>query len=298
MPGSFYFTLSRTLLLTLTAALLAWWYAAPGTVRLDAPPLSQFSCSVADGRVNNVFRVYQPTDYLAETLGQRLCQLLRGTDYSQVVVSWQPRAQLGTDNLLQQSYDLWWDRQHVLEGQLPAVQTIYAPLLHLPRYQVAWFSHQPHPALNADFFNGKRIGVLTDSRSQSGHQQPLEQLASHHLPTSHDQLHFYTNRQTMVDDFLAGRLDLIPGMRVFPALSRWPADQVLPIAADLPIGDWFVARHIPPALHCSLIDALRLYEPMIRQLSASSPWPVAGCTGETSGQTGAHSSQNTHRSAS
>lgn len=277
MSGTFYFTLSRTLLLVLLAAVLAWWCAAPTQSRLLAPPLSQYRCTIPGGAGHAPFRVYLPTDYLSSELGQRLCRSLPPERYGSVILSWQPREQIDTDTLLNRQFDLLWDRQRVLEGHLPAARELYPLLLPLPHYQVIWFSQSEHPALSAAFLQGKQIGLLADRRSQSGHQWPLKQLALHQLPTQRSQLHFYTNRQTMLEDFLKGRLDLIPGLRLYPGLSHWPESRVLAIATDLPIGDWVVSRDVPAALRCPLLAALRLYEPMIRQLAGDTRWSGASC---------------------
>ncbi|GAA4494165.1 hypothetical protein [Pseudaeromonas paramecii] len=276
MSGAVYLTFTRCLLLAMLALLLAAWLSRPAALQATWPALDETQCQVRGGG-HDELRIYQPTDVLAEALASQLCQqTLVGSGYGRVSVSWRPREQLDTDTLLRQQFDLLWDRQRVLEGRLARAEDLYRLLRPMPSYRVAWYSHRRDPALTPAFFADLRIGLLADSQSQSGHQWPMKQLAQHQLPASPAQLHFYTSRQALLADFLAGELDLIPAVSTYPQLKDWPTNQQLTIADDLPIGNWYLSRRVPAALACPLARALDLYRPLVQAVT-STPWAGAEC---------------------
>lgn len=273
MSATRYLHLMKALLLLLLA-LAGILLLAPQQLRItQLPALAQASCAVADSHGAAVFHVYMPSDWQAATLARRLCDDgLRGSAYAQVEVAWMPREELRTNALLGHHFQLLWDREHVLSGLLPDYQALYHLLKPMPDYEIDWFSHRPGLRASASAFAGQRIGLLSDSRSQSGYQLPKLQLVE--LGVADDRIHYYPNRSELLQAFLQHQLDLIPGLPV--QLPHWPADQRLLLTDRAPIGSWYLQQDVDHDLRCRLHQTLTLFDPLVARLSTAAPPPADG----------------------
>ena len=76
--------------------------------------------------------------------------------------------------------------------------------------------------LSANSLKNKRIGLLEDKRSESGYLAPMSELKQFGHELDNAQLVFYPNRESLVNDFLAEKLDIIPSVGHRGQLKRWP----------------------------------------------------------------------------
>ncbi|WP_430460551.1 hypothetical protein ACQUQU_15210 [Thalassolituus sp. LLYu03] len=264
MSTTRYLHLMKALLLLLIAS-AAVALLIPHPVQLaPLPSLSGYQCRIAQAQGDAAFRVYMPVDWQAEALAEQLCQQgLKGSAYGRVEVSWAPRDTLRSGALLSHDFQLLWDREHVLSGLLPDFGRLYQVLKPMPDYEIDWFSQRPGLVASAAYFRGQRIGLLADSRSQSGYQLPRLQLAA--LGVDEADVRYFPNRSELMGAFLQGQLDLMPGLPV--QLPDWPADQRLLLTDHAPIGSWYVAAGVAPDLHCRLLAGLAMFDRMVAQLS-------------------------------
>lgn len=272
MSTARYLHLMKALLLLLicTAAVLPLTLHRSSV--LQWPELAESRCDVAGARGSEVFRVYMPSDWMAPELAQGLCQsALKGSVYGEVIVSWLPRESIGTGTLLADRFQLMWDREHVMSGLLPDFSSLYHLLKPMPDYEIDWFSHDAAVLSSDDGLRGQRIGLLDDPRSQSGYQLPRLQLAG--MAIVDDAVTYYPNRSELMQAFMRGDVDVIPALPLqFP---DWPAGQRRLLTDKAPIGSWFMSQSVDPQLSCQLLDALKLFDPVVRRLTTHA-LPPAG----------------------
>ncbi len=235
-------------------------------VSLQVPTLYQFECSIAGARPSSkTFAVYFPSDWKTREIGQNLCsELLVGSDFGRVLVSWAPRETIVTDTLLSKQYQLLWNRPHVLKGLLPGYQELYAQLEPLSDYDIYWFSNDADFEISQQYLDNHRLGLLADSKSQSGHQIPLTEINQRNLRINSENLIYYPNRELLVEDFLLGKIDLMPNVKLLPPLQDWPENKQRKIATSS-MGGWFVDRSVNAGLHCAIRSALADMAPLSSQ---------------------------------
>jgi len=245
-------------------------------VEAEFQPSTQYRCQIAPTRGSAAFRIYMPTSYSAIALANRLCADMANTTYASVEVSWVPREQIGTDDLLQRSFHMIWSRKEVMQGLLPDVARLYETLESMPHYSAHWFAHVPDVTLSEHFLSGKIIGLIDDQLSLSGYQAPKLHLKQSGVKLGADQIRLYADRGQLVADFLAREIDLIPMVKAAPQLNTWPENQTLLISDKLSVGSWYVSHEVRRALHCRLREALTLFNPLMLLVSQQ-PNVFKGC---------------------
>jgi hypothetical protein len=171
-------------------------------------PYYQFSCNTA-ASTNKELTLLLVTPVRAEAIAHQLCasasvQAL----YSQVTVSWKPRTRLTPADLINERYDVIWNRHHFLAGLTPDFDERYTTLLHFDNYSVYWLSTVSAPVLTDEYFAGKRIGLLEDASSHTLNIIPLTSLGT--LAGDYEIIYF-DDPGELYDSFYKGNVDLITG---------------------------------------------------------------------------------------
>ena len=182
------------------------------------------------------------------------------TRFSGVEVSWRPRTELTTRDLVNEHYDVIWNREHFLTGLLPELHDHYDTLMHYDNYAVYWVSMTSPPVLTAEYFRGKRIGLLSDVSSHTHHLLPLRSLKSVDSKEHDVVTVYFDNTNSLYDSFERGEVDLITAGQAFPAAQaayRTLLDDTATAAT------FFIRKDLQhAALRCDLIDALDLLAPL------------------------------------
>lgn len=276
-----YLVLGKVLILTAVVVSLGAWVTNHQVRPYQLPSLASYQCPVIDSKGEaGVFHAYIPTNWRVEDYGRRLCgQVLRKSGFSHARISWVPREQVSPKNIVEKEYNLMWIRHDNLKGLMQDYESFYDVLLAMPSYKVRWISNVESPTLTQGFFNGKRIGFLGDSQSQSGYQQPIRQLHENNIQIADDQVVFYSTRQALVSDFLDQKIDLISAIGIgdFSSINNWPDEKAILITDQADIGNWYIDNSITGPLRCQLLQSLSLYTAMIEE-AASISIPLPPCT--------------------
>ncbi|AFT71200.1 Putative membrane protein [Alloalcanivorax dieselolei B5] len=255
------------------AVALSWMPVAP----IALGPLHVYRCQTAGGHATDTFHILTVTNYGAQALADRLCASpTLSRQFAAVEISWQPRGQLSGGDLVEDRFDLLWNRERVLKGLLSNYQDYYRQVQRTPRYSVYWLSNKDKPQLSADYFAGKRLGLLRDQASQSGFQSPLGQLHAAGIDAKALDIHYFIDRDSQYRAFLSGEVDLISGVPRAGDLTI-PADHRLLITDQAPSGAWFLHRRHPRALRCDVLQALTVLQPLYQHINPHFKAPGASC---------------------
>lgn len=225
----------------------------------------QHGCAapVSDNRGQNKdrLRLLLVTPAMAGDIADLLCarasvqQLFSGVD-----VSWRPRTMLTTSDLVNENYDVIWNREHFLTGLLPELHEHYDTLLHYDNYEVFWLSLQSPPVLTAEYFRGKRIGLLSDVSSHTHHLLPLRSLKSVDSHQGDIIPVYYDDASALYDSFYRGEIDLMTGGLAFSADQ--PVFRTL-LDNSATAATFFIRKDLQQReLRCDIIDALELLTPL------------------------------------
>ncbi|CAM3983085.1 hypothetical protein CWB85_12670 [Pseudoalteromonas sp. S1727] len=218
-------------------------------------------CDVVNAKGDQDFNVYLPVNLRVSELAKQLCEdTLKGSIYSRVSISWQPRESLTSDLIISQQFNLMMHRAHAITGLLPNWKDFYLQSISLPSYETFWFSHNKNISVTPDYFTNKRIGLLADKKSASGYLMPMSQITQAGVTLTKEQLHLYPNREVLIDDFLREKIDLMPSTMHIQQLMEWPVEKRLLITEPNAQLSWFISNNTPQNLSTALTVAVKEYQ--------------------------------------
>jgi hypothetical protein len=229
----------------------------------------QHFCDIPDSNVpaaqpsnNKRLRLLLVTPAMASDIATLLCERASVREqFSGVEVSWRPRMELSANDLVNESYDVIWNREHFLTGLLPDLHDYYDTLLHYDNYAVFWLSLQNTPVMTAEYFRGKRIGLLSDVSSHTHHLLPLRSLKAVNAHQGDFDPVFFDDTSALYDSFYRGEIDLMTGGLSFAAEDQPVYRTLLDNSATA--ATFFIRKELQqPQLRCDIIDALELLAPL------------------------------------
>jgi len=221
-----------------------------------------YSCGSETEEPGREFRILTVARTEALSLADYLCS---NPDFSAVYPSvsirWQRRDYLTLDHIQEQSFDLFFNRQHVVSGIAPNYKLFYSLFHDSPHYTLEWISNDDQPQLNADYFSRKTIGLLSDPKSQSYHIMPLDTLKAAGIQLPKSRIIYFSDTYSLYQAFNVGRVDMIPVPRVKSnAQVPFRAAYRLNISDAMSPGSWFLSHKVGIAVHCDLQKVLKLYD--------------------------------------
>lgn len=216
-----------------------------------------YQCPTGLGADSPTLRILSVIPNHAADMADQLCQAPAiARHYASVKVSWKPRTLLSTADLVNQRYDVIWNRHHFLAGLMPDFDQHYDTLLHYDNYSVFWLSLNSTPRLTAEYFQGKRIGLLADDSSHTHNLLPLtslhnvEALGENYVPV------YFDNAGALYDSFYRGQIDLITGG--LNLVNDTPVYRTL-VDNSATAATFFIRQQLDdPAQRCEIVSALRL----------------------------------------
>lgn len=227
-------------------------------VALELGNYYQYRCKTGnEAATRNELRILSVLPTWSADMAEQLCQAdsIRNA-YAGVTVSWKPRTLLSTADLVNERYDVIWNRHHFLTGLMPDFDNFYDTLLHYDNYSVFWFSQLSAPQMTAEYFRGKRIGLMNDDSSHTHNLLPLTSLKS--IPGLGEEYTpvYFDDAGSLYDSFYRGQIDLITGGLTFAGegeVFRTVLDNSATAAT------FFVRRQLDdPRQRCDIIAALKL----------------------------------------
>ena len=260
-PAAYWLSLILILLLALlTSVWLSWQQPQP----LQLQDYYRYQCHTPAIAQEDkpVFNILTLGPQNAQAMADNLCaDPVFAGHYAGVLIRWRRRDYLTLEAIQDGVYDLFFNRQHIVSGIAPNYPLYYSMFQDSPHYILDWISLNDTPQLSADYFAGKRIGLLSDSRSQSFHIQPLDSLNSAGITLSADQITYFSDMYSLYQALQQGKADLIPSPRSLGSehsmLSQQPYR--LMISDHMSPGSWFLSHRVSPEVYCSLHRILDLY---------------------------------------
>lgn len=256
-----------------SACLASWWLTVPRVKAIALDNYYDYSCTLSNqGKGSAALRLLMVTPSRATDIAEYLCQSdIVGSAYAKVTVSWRPRTQLGASDLINERYDLIWNREHFLRGLLPDFADYYESLLHFDNYRVFWLSLRSTPVMSAEYFQNKRIGLLDDPSSHTHHVLPLTSLRLHQIPETAYTAIYFSDPSAMYQSFLRGDIDLISGgSPTFAAEHVYRTE----LTDNATAASFFIRRSLrSQAIRCELISALSMLESLWQDIQSHPDQP-------------------------
>ncbi|WP_221793147.1 hypothetical protein [Oceanobacter mangrovi] len=205
------------------------------------------------------FRILTLSADHARELADNLCgQAEFSEHYGSVSIRWRRRDFLTLELIQESRYELFFNREHVVTGIAPNYQLFYSGFHRSPYYSLYWASHQQPVQLSREWFVNKTIGLLEDSRSQSFHIMPLDQLARIGLKPNSPQIHYFGDMAALTAAFDKGQIDITT--KTSGMLTKQPDQLALTTISDhMYPGNWYLSHQVAASVYCSLHRALEQY---------------------------------------
>ena len=205
-----------------------------------------------------LFRVLTVVDNGAQAFARRLCSsLIMRQHYSGVEVQWRPRSELSARDIVEERFDLFWNRDRRVQSLVPNFEQYYQTVARLPDYAVAWFSLQQTPQLTPEFFYARSVGLLEDMQSNSHFLMPLMHLKALGVDLTRTRIRYFPNYHALQQAFWSGEVNLISDA---DWLQDMAGDRVLYrtlIDSHASMGRWYARRHRDRGIDCVLVEGLR-----------------------------------------
>lgn len=217
--------------------------------------VTSYQCATG-GEGAGVFRVLTLTFDGASELAEGLCAspgLANG--FSVVEVTWRARDYLQASHIVNEEYDYFWSREHLVLGLVPDIERYYRPLLQTPGYNVHWVSRVGPVLLEPAFFADKRVGLLADSYSQTFYVQPFQALKQAGIELQSYQKRFFSDVASLRQALDEGQVEMIPAVSLPATADHFVRTLMI---SGMNSGEWYLrARHFDGRLECSLLAAMR-----------------------------------------
>lgn len=260
LPDSrFIYLALLTLVICLVLAASCWLSRQPFTTLrasdIQLGDYSRYQCATPEGS-GPLFRVLTLSSMQAMEMADRLCQTPAiSKQFSAVEISWRPRSFLTARMIVDEEYDYFWNREHLVLGMVPDFHSYYSALLETPVYPLYWLSLHSQPQLTQEYFGNKTLGFLLDAHSQTFFLQPFKILKEAGITLRDSQKRYYPDMNALHDAFISGEVDLMTATRGI-AQGLGIADHYsLLLAANVPSGRWFLRqRWFGTGIECALYE--------------------------------------------
>ncbi|WP_078084898.1 hypothetical protein [Microbulbifer mangrovi] len=201
------------------------------------------------------FNLLTVSSIFAREIADNLCRApAMAEQYKTISISWKPRQQLTAEEVLNEDYDLIWNREHSLHGLVPEYSRYYEPLLRYDQYKVFWFSRNGQPQLTREYFRGKKIGLLNDRLSHTFHLLPLASLKQLGVDISRQPLVYFDDANSLYRAFARGDLDLVSGGLFLEQDLDIPLQRIL-MADNVVAATLFVRKARAAEIDCAIAQA-------------------------------------------
>jgi hypothetical protein len=239
------------------------WLGASRPVSVAVLPSIEYNtyrCSTRTIDNERVLHVMENQDASSEKLADDLCASKVVADlFGAVEVRWQHHLRADIRNLYEQRFDLGVGRPQKIETPEVKVIANYIPIAGYPDFDSYLIAKQDQPELSAEYFQGKRLGLIHDTNSIAGYQIPRRALANAVIDPSVVQITYYRNHQELRKALMAGEVDVIA--------SNWQGknDELtlgsvhrLLLDSGLAGAKWYLSpRWVDTPLHCSIVEVLQ-----------------------------------------
>ncbi|MDK2777934.1 MAG: hypothetical protein KYX62_09755 [Pseudomonadota bacterium] len=220
-----------------------------------------YRCGAEPSLPDREFRILTVARTEARALADSLCSNPAfSAVYPTVSIRWQRRDYLTLDHIQEQSFELFFNRQHVVSGIAPNYTLFYSLFHDSPHYTLEWISDDDQPQLSDDYFRHRTLGLLSDPKSQSYHIMPLDTLNAAGIQLPESRIIYFSDTYSLYQAFSSGRVDVIPVPRVSSSAQiPFRAAYRLLISDDMSPGSWYLSQRVSAAVHCDLQNVLNRY---------------------------------------
>lgn len=240
-------------------------------ISFEADDYSSYRCTTGnpDGEP---FQVLTLSSHKAVAIADHMCRSPAfARTVSSVTIMWRLRGFLSAKHIVDETFDFFWNRRHLVEGMVPNHVDFYLPVLDTPTYPLYWLSRTPNMRLTPEYLADKAIGFLQNNYSQTFFLQPFKSLKEAGITLTDDQKRFYPDMTALFQAYTSGEVDIIPNPGPGMIMEIDGQSSVLLMEPRVPSGSWFLRRHwLGSGIECDLVEIYH-HDPLFDQQSTPVP---------------------------
>lgn len=205
------------------------------------------------------FRIYASVDFV----GRKLCaQLSRiddlGRRYRAVRAEWSLSSEILSRLLSRRYFYLLQLRPEAAQDAGGPLSDNYRRISYYPPYKAVLIARDATPSLTREYLETRKIGLLSDSKSRSGHRVPMRVFRKMGLDPQALRIIEYPNHEELRRALERGDVDVISSYWTAELQTRFPGGYFKQIG-DVGEGlNWFLAKNVfdNKSERCAVMDAL------------------------------------------
>jgi hypothetical protein len=231
-------------------------------VFVQIPPVKSYECEVfgADAQ-DPVFTIMTPIAQQSISFADTLClsQSMKN-EYGRIRVEWVDRGTLSAKDIIEQRYDMFWNRENILKGLVPNFDYYYRVFSSSDYYRVYWYSNDEDFEVSAAYFYTHKVGLLNNQLSQSGFLLPIADLDMHGINFKKVDIHFFDSLEMLQQALAVGEVDTISGYAL-PGREPHKFKKRISIVNSMPTGTWFIPKNLQlsQTMQCELFTATQVF---------------------------------------
>lgn len=205
------------------------------------------------------FRVYASVDFVGRDLCMRLSQIDDlGRRYRDVRAEWSLSAEVLSRLLSRRHFHLLQLRPEAAQETGGPLSENYRRISYYPPYKVFLIALDAAPSLTPEYLEARKIGLLKDSKSRSGHRVPMRMFRDMGLDPQQLQLKEYPSHVELRRALERGDVDVISSYWNAEMQARFPDCHIKEIGGVEEGLNWFLAKNVfeDRKERCAVIDAL------------------------------------------
>lgn len=267
-------------LLVLSCVTVLAWVSAQHSVTLKPLPVrayNTYQCSTLykgktsienKAETQRTFRILDYFHVEAFSVADALCSSPQmGEKFDRVEISWVSRDRVDRRRLFEQYYQLVIAKPELLQRTRINGVSPYTAIANYADYSSQFIAFGKAPALNDDYFRGKKLGLLDDPNSLSGFQIPKSALKRAAIDESIFQVLVYKTHYELYRALFMKEVDLIASFKWsgpeniltehMPKVANARPLQSLPLEERIPGPRWFLHPGlVDSSIHCHVLNAL------------------------------------------
>jgi hypothetical protein len=226
------------------------------------PPVQYNTYECASGRNPSaaVFRVLVYAESQAIKHADALCRdAVVQERYGGVHTMWRHRDLSEVRISFDQQFDLLFAKPELVERKDIELVDHYVPIAVYADNTSRFVSLSSLPELSSAYFHGRKLGLLDNPNSVSGHQVPRRALRNVGIDERRLDVRYYETHEDLYSALLSGELDVIATGRALPESQHGGQPFLaLPIQGGLKAARWYLRPSlVDTPLHCRIAGLLK-----------------------------------------
>lgn len=263
---------------------LAIYVSVNTSISIRPAPLIQYNtyeCLAGSAENNPTFKMFVLSESQAVQYSNSLCNNSAiQQHYSKVQAIWQRRDIDILRVIFDQPFDLMIAKPELVERPEIDLYETYIPIAEYLDYTSRFISLESPPQLTEEYLREKKLGLLYNPTSISGHKVPRETIKNSGLNENDINIQYYNSHFDLYRALIDGEVNIIgTGLVLSSSQLGARTHYTLPIKGGLKSPRWYLHPSLSHTeLHCQIFSILKTKSEESEIIFEQSLMPIETCS--------------------